>query len=58
MKSDLLFAVEQDDVIITVSIRLGIRDFLARVREIYEYAVNQLPGGALPTNDQKALPGG
>jgi hypothetical protein len=34
------FDVDQEDIIVTVSFKLSIREFLNRVREVYEYASN------------------
>tara|TARA_R100001244_G_scaffold131806_1_gene105846 strand:+ start:1436 stop:1612 length:177 start_codon:yes stop_codon:yes gene_type:complete len=34
------FSVDEEYIVVTVSIKLSIKDFLSRVTEIYQYAVH------------------
>jgi len=36
----LEFTIDEDSIIVTISIKLSIREFLGHVKDIYEYAVH------------------
>jgi len=48
------FSVDQDEVIITVTVRMSIKEFLFRVTEIYTYATKMI-GCIDITNKQDLL---
>ena len=48
------FAVDQEEVIITMTVRMSIKEFLLRVTEVYTYATKMI-GCSVATNKQDLL---
>lgn len=47
MKTQLSFGVDAEDVIMTIAIRMEIRSFIERVRDIFDYW-RRMTGGPVP----------